>query len=206
MKRTLYITLLATCIASGFAHAAGDPEAGKAKSAPCAACHGADGKSPNPEWPNLAGQNIPYLVKELRDFQAGKGRKNALMAPMVTALSPQDMEDIAAYFYSQPPSVGYADKKLLSLGEKIYRGGKPVEGMAACMSCHGPAGTGNPEGKIPAVAGQHAKYTANQLFAFRSGQRANDPYEIMRSVAKRMTDEEIQAVASYIEGLHRAEP
>jgi cytochrome c553 len=202
MKKYLPIVLTAALTASAVVHAAGDPQAGQAKATPCAGCHGQGGNSANPEWPKLAGQHPKYLAKEIRDFREGKSRSNPMMAPMVSGLSDQDALDLAAYFSLQKPTGGYAREETVALGEKIYRGGKPVEGMAACMSCHGPSGSGNPSGAIPAVSGQHSVYTANQLKAFRSGSRSNDPYGIMRTVTKRMTDEEIKAVSEYIEGLH----
>ena len=147
------------------ATAAGDAAAGKAASATCAGCHGPDGNSVNPEWPKLAGQGVPYLVKQLHNFKDGE-RKNATMAPMAMGLSDQDMENLAAYFSDQTMSQGAADKSLVELGEKIYRGGNAASGVAACIGCHGPTGAGNPAAKFPRLAGQHAKYVENQLHAF----------------------------------------
>ncbi|MGF1612365.1 MAG: c-type cytochrome [Gammaproteobacteria bacterium] len=180
----------------------GDPAAGEAKAMACAACHGPSGNSSNPAWPKIAGQHARYLEKELIDFKAGTNRSHALMTPVVAPLSEQDMKDLAAYFAVQKLQGGYADEKHVQLGEKLYRGGSFAAGFAACMSCHGPSGHGNPLGGIPIVSGQHAEYTALQLKAFRSGERSNDPYGIMRDVAKRMTDKEIRAVSEYIAGLH----
>ena len=184
------------------ANATGDPAAGQAKSTSCVACHGQNGNSTNPAWPKIAGQHAQYIAKELGDLKAGKARSNPLMSPIVAGLNEQDMKDLAAYFASQQPQAGYASEEYVDPGEKIYRGGNFDSGFAACMSCHGPAGSGNPLGRIPRLAGQHAEYTATQLEAFRSGERSNDPYGIMRDVAKRMTDEEIRAVAEYISGLY----
>ncbi len=183
--------------------AAGDAAAGKTKSAACAACHNADGNSANPEWPKLAGQHAQYLVKQLTNFKDEKsGRKNAMMAPMAAALSEQDMADIAAYFSSQTQNGGKADPALVAAGEKLFRGGNATTGVAACMSCHGPSGMGNPQANFPRLSGQHAAYTVNQLKTFRSGERANDAGKMMQNIASRMTDDEMKAVASYIEGLH----
>lgn len=184
------------------AMAAGDAAAGKAKSGTCAGCHGMDGNSANPEWPNLAGQHPRYLEKQLKDFKAGTDRSNPTMAGMVAALSEADMADLAAYFSSLPRKVGAADESLVELGQKIYRGGNPATGVAACIGCHGPTGAGNPAANFPALSGQHAKYVENQLKAFRSGQRKNDAGKMMRSIASKMSDEEIKAVASYVQGLH----
>ena len=180
--------------------AAGDAAAGKTKAAACAACHGTDGNSANPEWPKLAGQHAPYLVKQLANFKAGD-RKNAMMAPMATPLSEQDMADLAAFFTSQTQNGGKADPALVAAGEKLFRGGNATTGVAACMGCHGPNGAGNPQANFPRLSGQHTAYTVNQLKTFRSGERANDAGKMMQNIAARMTDAEMQAVASYIEGL-----
>lgn len=203
---SLAVCLLASGAAAGeessAAAAAGDPAAGQAKSTACVACHGQNGNSTNPAWPKIAGQHAPYIAKELRDLKAGQGRTSPLMVPIVAGLNEQDMKDLAAYFAGQQMQGGYANEKYADLGEKIYRSGNFESGFAACMSCHGPAGSGNPLGRIPRLSGQHADYTATQLKSFRSGERSNDPYGIMRDVAKRMTDEEIRAVSEYISGLY----
>ncbi len=203
MKRPMTLVALlgaALVYASGPAVAAGDPAAGKKKAAACASCHGPDGNSPNPEWPKLASQHARYIVKQLKDFKEGR-RKNSLMSPMAAPLSDQDREDLAAYFASQPISPGEADPKLVKLGEKIWRGGNKKTGVSACMACHAPNGVGNPQANFPRLAGQHAKYVEIQLKAFRSGERANDAGKMMRNIAAKMTDEEIAAVASYVQGL-----
>jgi len=179
---------------------AADAAAGKTKAAVCASCHGADGNSVNPEWPSLAGQHEKYLIKQLAEFKDGT-RVNPLMSPMAAGLSEQDMADLAAYFGSQPLKGGEADPALVALGEKIYRGGNATTGVAACMACHGPDGMGNPLANFPRLSGQHATYTVLQLKAFRTGDRTNDAGLMMRNIASRMTDAEIQAVSSYIEGL-----
>ncbi len=185
----------------------GDPAAGKTKSATCAACHGADGNSTNAEWPKLAGQNEGYLYKQLINFKAGAdaegGRYNASMAPMVASLSEQDMADLAAYFSSQSSTPGQADQTKVSLGEQVYKGGNNASGIPACAACHGPNGAGNPAAKFPSLAGQHAKYTSIQLNAFRKSGRANDAGKMMRNVAIKMTDAEMEAVAEYISGLQK---
>lgn len=201
-KPFVFAALLSVSAALGApgALAAGDASAGKAKANTCAGCHGADGNSTNPAWPKLAGQHPGYLVKQLKDFKAGD-RENATMAPMAAALSEQDMQDLAAYYAAQQIQYGEADPELVELGEQIYRGGNKASGVSACMACHGPAGKGNPAANFPALAGQHAAYTEIQLKAFRSGARANDYGSMMRNVAARMTDAEIKAVASYIQGL-----
>lgn len=182
------------------AYAAGDAAAGQAKAAVCAACHGPDGNSFNPEWPKLAGQHPDYIVKQLKDFKDGT-RENVLMSPMAAPLSEQDMEDLAAFFASQTPQFGEADPELVAAGERLYRGGNLATGVSACTACHAPNGSGNPAAKFPSVSGQHAIYVVAQLQAFKTGARANDAGQMMRNIAAKMTDEEMKAVASYIQGL-----
>ena len=124
------------------------------------------------------------------------------MAGIVAALSEQDMADLAAYFASQKASVGEAAADQVELGESIYRAGDPERGVAACSACHGPRGSGNPLAKFPALSGQHADYIATQLQQFRSGERANDDKSIMRSIAMKLTDAQIEAISQYVQGLH----
>ncbi len=203
MKNWLAITftLLVSCSALQ-AWAAGDPEAGKVKSAPCAACHGADGNSVNPAWPKLAGQHADYLAKQLWYFQHGE-RENATMKPMASALDEQGRDDVAAYYATQKRTLGEADPELVELGERIYRSGNKDSGVAPCMGCHGPNGSGNPAALYPALSGQHAQYVESQLHGFAEGKRANDnAKKMMQILAARMTNQEIRAVASYIQGLH----
>lgn len=203
MKNWLAITItLLIAATQTTAQAAGDPEAGKTKSAACAACHGADGNSVNPEWPKLAGQHEAYIVKQLTYFSDGE-RENATMKPMASGLSEQDREDLGAYYASQKVSPGTADPQLVQLGEKLYRSGNPESGVAPCMGCHGPNGAGNPAARYPALRGQHAKYIENQLHGFAEGKRVNEnAVKMMQILASRMTNREIRAVASYIQGLH----
>ena len=181
--------------------AAGNIEAGKEKSATCAACHGLDGNSSNPTWPNLAGQHTEYTEKQLHDFKSGR-RKNDEMAPMVMLLSDQDIADLAAYYAAQQPRTGVTQPENVELGERLYRAGDAGKGLAACMACHGPNGTGNPAAKYPRVNAQHAVYTEIQLKAFKTEERANDQSSIMRDVAGRMSNDNIKAVADYLQGLH----
>jgi cytochrome c553 len=201
MKKTVLLLPLALLLAASLSHAAGDAAAGKTKSAPCAACHGADGNSVNPEWPKLAGQHADYIYKQLVEFKSGD-RQNALMAGQVAALSDQDMADLAAYYATLEPTIGEADPALVAKGEEIYRAGNAASGVSACIACHSPTGKGNPMAKFPMLGGQHATYSAIQLKAFRSGQRANDAGQMMRNIAGKMTDAEIEAVVQYMQGLH----
>ena len=203
MKNLAVITItLFASLVLGPVQAAGDPEAGMLKSSQCAACHGADGNSVNPEWPKLAGQHAGYLVKQLSYFEKGE-RENATMKPMASVLDEQGREDVAAYYASQSVKTGTADPELVALGEKIYRSGNAESGVAPCMGCHGPNGAGNPAALYPALRGQHAKYTELQLHGFAEGKRVNEnAKKMMQILASRMTNREIRAVASYIQGLH----
>jgi len=203
MKNWFIASLIAVTWFAGPANASGDPAAGQEKSAVCAACHGADGKAIQPSYPNLAGQHASYTAKQLTEYRDG-GRVNVLMSGQAANLSDQDILDLAAYYAQMPKIEGVATEDNLTLGMNIYRGGITSAGIAACSACHGPDGMGNPTAVWPIVSGQNAQYTADQLRYFRSGERANDPNAMMRGVAKRMTDEEIDAVSNYIAGLHNA--
>lgn len=183
---------------------AGDAAVGQQQSVVCAACHQADGNSVNPEWPKLAGQHAGYLSKQLQDYKNGE-RNNAVMEGQVADLSDEDMNNLAAYFAGNELVPGTADPELINLGESLYRGGDVERGIPACAGCHGPAGRGNPAARFPTLGGQHNQYIATQLKAFRSMERANDPNQMMRDIAIKMTDPQIEAVASYIQGL-RANP
>ncbi|HRD65557.1 MAG TPA: c-type cytochrome [Candidatus Competibacter sp.] len=198
-----FVVIAATCALLGSATAAlaaGDATAGKAKSATCAACHGPDGNSVNPQYPKLAGQGADYLLKQLQDYKSGV-RTNPIMLGMVAPLNPQDMEDLAAYFASQQVARAAADPALAPQGGALFRGGNLNSGVSACAACHGATGAGNPAAKFPSIAAQHADYVQAQLKAFRAMERANDAGQMMRNIAAKMTDPEIKAVASYIQGL-----
>jgi cytochrome c553 len=183
-----------------FVVTAADAEAGKAKSAVCAACHGADGNSTNPAWPSLAGQHASYTYKQLMDFKEGR-RENATMTGMVATLSEADMKDLAAYFESQKSKPVAADPELIETGENIYRGGITETHVAACMGCHSPSGKGNAPAGWPSLKGQHPEYIVAQLQAFKQGARNNDTGRMMRDVSARMSDMEMQSVAAYIAGM-----
>jgi cytochrome c553 len=201
MKKLTNAALVLCFLMAGPALSAGDPAAGKAAAAVCGSCHGADGKALVPLYPNLGGQHASYTAKQLTEFRDGI-RVNALMSPMAAALTDQGILDLAAFYESLAPIPGVASEENLQAGEDIFRGGITSAGIPACMGCHSPNGNGNPAAVFPAIAGQNAEYIAEQLKNFRSGARANDPNEMMRSIAKRMSDEEIAAVANYIAGLH----
>jgi cytochrome c553 len=164
----------------------------------CAACHAADGNSTVPLQPKLAGQHPEYLAKQLREFKDGK-RNDPVMKGMAAALSDADMQNVAAWLHTRKPKEGFSkDKDLVTLGERIYRGGIQERNIAACAGCHSPNGAGIPA-QYPRLAGQHADYTAKTLTAFRDGSRANSIP--MAQVAAKLNDREIKAVADYIAGL-----
>ena len=203
----LALGLLATGLFTDGAFAAGDPAAGKLKAAVCSACHGADGNSISPVWPKLAGQGAPYQMRQVMAIRAEHGRANpeaATMVPMVANLSDQDLEDIAAYFATQESTVEAADPEVAETGRRLYQAGDPARNIPSCMSCHGPAGRGNLLAAFPQLGGQHAAYSAKQLRAYRDGSRTTDPAGMMRDIASRLTDADIEAVAEYLSGLHRA--
>jgi cytochrome c553 len=171
----------------------------------CAACHGPDGNSPTAANPKLAGQIQEYLQKQLTNFKPASGgkpeRENPIMAGMAAPLSADDMRNVAAFFAQQAPKPGAAqNKEALDLGRKLWRAGDTSRGLPACAGCHGATGAGMPA-QFPRLAGQYAEYTENQLKAFRAGHRANDPNRAMRTIAAKMTDAEISAVADYAAGL-----
>lgn len=181
----------------------GDPEAGESMSRTCAGCHGPDGNSPQGQWPNIAGQHAGYLFKQLRAFKAGEARSNPQMAGIVSNLSEDDMRDLAAFYSTQPHKVmGASDEDLVEQGRRIYLGGIPDKGVAACGACHGPRGQGNAAARYPAVGGQWREYLVQQLEQFRAGERSNDPNAMMRALAEDLSDREIRAVSEYMAGLN----
>ena len=181
-----------------------DIDKGKELSASCAACHGDNGISVNPVWPKLAGQNPKYLASQLYEFRKGAegNRNNAVMYGIAVTLSDSDIEDLSAYYASLKSNVGLTQDKYLELGRDMYRGGNMDIKIQACISCHGPNGQGNYAAAIPMLSGQHSQYTYQQLKNFQSSMRSNDYNKMMRNIVHRMTDEEMKAVASYIEGLY----
>lgn len=184
------------------------PDLAKAKQTAesvCVACHSADGNSLLPENPKLAGQHEDYLYKQMREFKGWDGaapvRENAIMGAMVAGLEDEDMKGLAKYFASfelQPESS--KNLETMELGQQIWRGGIASKGVPACAACHGPAGAGLPA-QYPRLSGQFADYSAAQLKAFRDGGRDNDPNRMMRMIALKMTDAEMNAVSDYAAGL-----
>lgn len=198
----IIVSLLLCLGLIGAVQAAGDPAAGQAKTIVCGACHGVDGNSPVANFPKLAGQGERYLLKQMQDIKSG-ARPVVEMTGMLDPLSDQDMADIAAYYAAQKTIVGAADPTLVERGEDLFRGGKLAEGMPACIGCHSPDGSGIATAGYPHLGGQHADYTAKQLTAFREGERSNDGDSmIMRDIAAKLSNKDIEALSAYIQGLH----
>ncbi|MCK5860049.1 c-type cytochrome [Abyssibacter sp.] len=181
--------------------AKGDAKAGAEKAAPCAACHGPDGNSVNPEWPKIAGQSAKYLETSLQAYKAGE-RQNALMAGQVMNLSDQDMTNLAAHFAAQTHKPGAGSEDSIEVAEPLYRGGDAERNIPACLACHGPSGKGNAAAGWPHIGGQHAAYLATALKAYRAGERNSSANgQMMTEVAQELTDAEIEALAGYVAGL-----
>lgn len=199
----IIVSLLLALGLTGVAQAAGNAEAGKGKILLCTACHGAEGNSPlMPVYPKLAGQGERYLLKQMQDIKSG-ARPVVEMTGMLDALDDQDMADIAAWYASHSSTVGEADPELAKRGEEIFRGGKLGDGVPACTGCHSPDGSGLDLAFYPKLSSQGAAYTAKQLTDFREGNRTNDgDAMVMRAVAEKLSNKDIQALASYIQGLH----
>ena len=184
----------------------GDATAGQAKAAVCGACHGMDGNSSDAQYPKLAGQSEQYIVRQLTDFKAGK-RQNPIMMGMASPLSTQDMHDVGAYFASKTALPGVADQALVEKGEMLFHQGDTTRNIPACMACHSIDGRGNPGAIYPQLTSQHAQYIQATLKAWHDGTTWGDDAhsQIMPSIAKQLSADDIAAVASYIEGLHSTE-
>ena len=180
----------------------GSAAAGKAKAITCGACHGPDGNSVNPEWPTIAGQHPTYIVGELQTFRSG-ARTEPLMLGQAMMLGEQDMRDLAVYFSMQQTATKViADPATLDHGQRLYRGGNRENLTPGCIACHGPNGRGNPAASYPSLKGQYAAYIAKQLRSYASGARRSDgPRRIMRDIAAKLSEEDIVAVSSYVQGL-----
>lgn len=200
-KRTwVLVAVVWGSMASVAAWSAGNVEQGATKSTVCAACHGANGNSVNPEWPSLAGLGQDYIVAQLTNFKEGK-RANPIMMPNAMALSPDDMADLGAYFSSQRNTGLEADPTYWEAGQKLFRAGDKTRGIPACMACHGPAGKGNEAAKFPALRGQHSVYTVKQLQDYASGARLTGPNNIMQTISKKLSADDLRNVASYLQGI-----
>jgi len=195
----------------GMANAAGNAEAGQAMTAMCAGCHGADGNSAIATFPKLAAQGEVYLIKQMQDIKSGD-RVVIEMTGLLNAFNDEQLSDMAAFYASQTAQIGQASADLVDLGESLYKAGNAETGVPACAGCHSPTGKGNSVGGFPALSGQHAAYTAAQLTKFQKGYRAEAPSaahrtndgdgKTMRDIAFNLKDFEIEALASYIQGLH----
>jgi len=207
------ILSLALLVGTGAVHAAGDApkpvlgdaKAGEAKAAACGACHGMDGNAADKMYPKLAGQNEAYVAHQLELFKSGK-RNNPIMMPFAATLSTQDMHDLGAFFATKASLPGVADDKLLARGSQLYRGGDAKTGVPACMACHGPGGRGMAGTGYPQLGGQWADYVTTRLKGWKDGSGAiDDPHAaVMQAIAERLSEEDIAAVSSYVEGLHTA--
>ena len=196
----------------------GDAAAGQAKAGACAACHGLDGNAMQQNAPRIAGMPERYIAAQLAQFKHGERTSGlaALMAPFAAPLSNQDMRDLGAWYATQKASAGVADDtpiaagpnkgmKFYQVGERLYRAGDNARGIPACLACHGPSGAGNPGPAYPSVSGQQSAYVARRLEEYRTGTTAAKDaaqFNLMARVAKQLTDEEIQSLGSYVQGLH----
>ena len=199
MKK-LFVCMMVGLGWMSFAYAAGDAASGQDKVAVCSGCHGADGNSMIPSFPKLAGQGEVYLVNQLKDIRDG-ARNVPQMMGILTGRTDQDLADMAAFYSTQKVTVGATNPDLLDLGRQIYRAGIAEKGVAACTACHSPTGAGNAQAGFPAVGGQHADYLISQLKAYRTETRTNSQAKLMQQVAALLSDKEIEAVASYMQGL-----
>jgi len=203
-KLALILSLLASCSV----WAQGNIEAGKAKSQTCVACHGADGNSQLAMYPKIAGQHAKYIEKQLKEFKLGmtsngkQGRMDPVMSGMAMPLSEEDMKDLAAYYASLPISHNTTPENVVDAGKVLYTAGDAERGLTACIACHGPRGDGTELSGFPKISGQHADYIKAQLVKFRDGSRGNDMNEMMRDIAKKLTDEDIDTLSKYVGGLH----
>lgn len=201
-KLALILTLLASCST----WAQGDIEAGKQKSATCAACHGQEGNSTLTQYPNIAGQHAGYLEKQLKEFKLGmetqgkQGRLEPVMSGMAMPLTEQDIMDLSAYFASLPMADNTTPEEVIPEGKALYLAGDMERGITACVACHGPRGNGTSLSGFPKISGQHADYVKAQLEKFRSADRANDMNAMMRDIAKKLTDEDIDTLSKYVGG------
>jgi cytochrome c553 len=176
----------------------GNVKAGKGKAATCAACHGADGNALIPMYPSLAGQSANYLAKQLKEFKSGD-RKDPVMAGMVAGLSEEDMYDLAAFFAVQESKPGTGEGS--EIGQKLYFSGDAAKGVTACIACHGVNGKGMKQAGFPSIAGQSNDYLKKQLGMFRDGSRNNDTNGIMRNIAIKLSDADIEELAKYMSSL-----
>ncbi|MBH0035355.1 cytochrome c4 [Pseudoalteromonas sp. NZS71_1] len=208
-KIALSLTILLGALsASNAAAFDGDVNAGKEKSATCAACHGPDGNAPVNIYPKIAGQHPDYILKQLQDLKLGmtsggkEGRMDPVMSAMAMPLSEQDMKDLAAYFSSMNMTEGATPKDVVEVGEMLFKAGDAERGIPSCAACHGPRGNGSSLAKFPKISFQHPGYIKAQLEKFRDGTRHNDLNGMMGDIAKKLTDKDIEVLSQYLGGLH----
>ena len=198
MKLRLLIILAASLVTIG----AGNADSGKDKVATCVACHGQDGNSMVGLWPSLAGQNANYLVRQLQHIKSGK-RSIAVMAGLLDNFSTEDLSDIAAFYASKNNTIGQVEADKVELGRKLYYSGSLEKGIPACTACHSPKGKGNAPAGYPLLSGQQVDYVTKSLKNYRSGERNNDESsQMMMAIAYKLDDVEIDALSSFINGLH----
>ena len=198
MKLRLLIILAASLVTIG----AGNVDSGKDKVATCVACHGQDGNSMVGLWPSLAGQNTNYLFRQLQHIKSGK-RSIDVMAGLLDNFSKEDLEDIAAYYASKNNTIGQVEVDKVELGRKLYYSGSLEKGIPSCTACHSPKGQGNAPAGYPLLSGQQAEYIAKSLKDYRSGERNNgESSQMMMAIAYKLDDVEIEALSSFINGLH----
>lgn len=206
-KRWSWAVLAMVCASGAMAQpVVGDKAAGEVKAALCAACHGVDGNSADPQYPILAGQHEHYIARQLALYKSGE-REDPIMLGFASGLAEQDMADIGAYFAGQSAKPDVVDPELAVEGQRLYRGGDAKRGIPACMACHGASGRGNPGPSYPALAGQHSVYSEAQLKRFRDGAvygdaAANINAGVMADVSRNLTDADISALAAYLNGLY----
>jgi cytochrome c553 len=209
---TRWVFLLLAVTAAPLALAKGTADAGATKATTCVACHGPNGNSANPLWPSLAGQNVVYLLSQLKSFKSNaRVNSQGVMPGLVAPLSEQDLEDLATYFSVQTPTGGEADPSYWQAGQKIYRGGDKSRAIPACLACHGPSGKGNPAAGYPTLRGQHSQYVVKELSDYAANKRyaLNDKGEsaggpdavIMDTISQRLSPQDMRNLASYVQGL-----
>lgn len=202
------LALILSFLVSSSVWAQGSIEAGKAKSETCIECHGADGNGLVSIYPKIAGQHATYLEKQLKALKLGmesggkQGRYDPVMSAMALPLTEQDIADLAAYYSSLPVSPNSTPDNVVEKGKVLYSAGDLSRGLTACIACHGPRGNGTELSGFPKISGQHADYVKAQLEKFRDESRNNDMNAMMRDVAKKLTDADIEVLSKYVGGLH----
>lgn len=202
-RMTLAATTLCLAITSAYA-LDGDPKAGEQAAAMCVACHQTDGSGMNipggESWPSIAGLNAEYLYKQKKDV-VSQSRNSPTMMPFLSMLDDQQYKDVSVYYSQLPTTQGAFDSEAteeeLNHGKKLATEGDWDRYIVPCSSCHGPDNLGAGD-SFPRLAGQHAGYIADQLNAWQSGKRNNDPQHLMLAIAERLNDKDIRAVSQWL--------